>query len=184
MSKYRNALPQLGPRLFLTDGGLETTLIFLQGIDLPYFASCELLRNQAGRDVLTDYFVPYIETARRAKLGFVLEAPTWRANPDWARKLGYDARALADANRTSIGLLLEMRKELETSTTPIVISGNIGPRGDGYQPSAKMSAMEAADYHDGQVSVFIEHAQARRVLARRRGLLLRRRDPHPCSRTA
>jgi S-methylmethionine-dependent homocysteine/selenocysteine methylase len=158
MSKYRNALPQLGPRLFLTDGGLETALIFLQGIDLPYFASCELLRNQAGRDVLTDYFVPYIETARRAKLGFVLEAPTWRANPDWGVKLGHSRETLAEVNRSGIALMEELRFAHETRDTPMVISGNIGPRGDGYVAGAEMTIEVAADYHGEQIAVFAETA--------------------------
>jgi homocysteine S-methyltransferase len=156
MSKYRHRLPQLQDTLFLTDGGLETTLVFHEGIDLPCFAAFTLLKTEMGLAQLRKYFRSYIDIALRQRTGIVLEAPTWRANPDWARKLGYDDRALADANRTSIGLLLEMRKEFETATTPIVISGNIGPRGDGYQPSARMSAMEAADYHDGQVRVFAE----------------------------
>ena len=158
MSKYRNALPQLGSRLFLTDGGLETTLIFLNGIDLPYFASCELLRSQVGRDVLTEYFAPYIETARRAKLGFVLEAPTWRANPDWGAKLGYTRETLAEVNRSSIALMEELRFAHETRDTPMVISGNIGPRGDGYVAGTEMTVEAAAEYHGEQIAVFAETA--------------------------
>src|SRR5262245_28343472 len=99
MSKYRSALPQLGSQLFLTDGGLETTLIFHNGIELPHFASFDLLRSMEGRALLRDYFVPYIQTARQAGLGFVLESPTWRANPDWAAKMGYSREALAAINR-------------------------------------------------------------------------------------
>jgi S-methylmethionine-dependent homocysteine/selenocysteine methylase len=156
MSKYRHRLPQLQDKLFLTDGGLETTLVFHDGIDLPCFAAFTLLKTEKGIEQLRKYFESYIDIALRQKTGIVLEAPTWRANPDWALKLGYDGPALADANRTSIGLLLEMRKSYETGTTPIVISGNIGPRGDGYQPSARMSIMQAAEYHGAQVRVFAE----------------------------
>ncbi len=158
MSKYRNALPQLGSRLFLTDGGLETTLIFQNGIDLPYFASCELLRSEAGRDVLAAYFAPYIETARRAKLGFILEAPTWRANPDWGAKLGYSRETLAEVNRMGIALMEELRFAHETGHTPMVISGNIGPRGDGYVAGAEMTVEAAAEYHGEQIAVFAETA--------------------------
>jgi S-methylmethionine-dependent homocysteine/selenocysteine methylase len=154
MSKYRNALPQLGSRLFLTDGGLETSLIFYHGIDLPHFASCELLRSKIGRDVLTEYFLPYIEMARQAKLGFVLEAPTWRANPDWGAKLGYSRETLADVNRMGITLMEELRFAFETRDAPMVISGNIGPRGDGYVTGAEMTVEAAAEYHDEQVAVF------------------------------
>jgi hypothetical protein len=46
MSKYRNLLPQLGGDLFLTDGGIETTLIFLEGWDLPYFAAFDLIKDR------------------------------------------------------------------------------------------------------------------------------------------
>jgi homocysteine S-methyltransferase len=156
MSKYRNALPQLGSGLFLTDGGLETSLIFDHGIDLPHFASCELLRSPEGRDVLAEYYLPYIETARRAKLGFVLEAPTWRANPDWGAKLGYSRAMLARVNRDGLALMAELRFTFETRDAPMVISGNIGPRGDGYVAGAEMTSEAAAEYHDGQIAIFAE----------------------------
>lgn len=156
MSKYRNALPQLGSRLFLTDGGLETTLIFHNGIDLPYFASFDLLRSAEGRRMVRDYFVPYIESARKAGFGFVLEAPTWRANPDWAAKLGYSREALAAVNRDAIDLLAELRFMFETQDMPMVISGNIGPRGDGYVAGAEMTPEAAAEYHDAQIKVFAD----------------------------
>ncbi len=156
MSKYRNRLPQLESELFLTDGGLETTLIFHEGIELPYFAAFDLLRSDAGTDVLRRYFMRYAAIARCRGAGVVLESPTWRANPDWAAKLGYDGAALADANRRAIGLLLEIRAAGETSSTPIVISGNVGPRGDGYRADRRMSVSEACDYHAGQVQTFAQ----------------------------
>ncbi|MFN3745641.1 MAG: homocysteine S-methyltransferase family protein [Hyphomicrobiaceae bacterium] len=156
MSKYRKELPQLGARLFLTDGGLETTLIFHNGIDLPYFASFDLLRTGEGRKTLHDYFLPYIEKARQDRLGFVLEAPTWRANPDWAAKLGYSREALAAVNRDAIALMEELRSAYETRDMPMVISGNIGPRGDGYVAGAEMSVEEAAAYHGQQIAVFAD----------------------------
>ena len=86
----------------------------------------------------------------------MLESPTWRANPDWGAKLGYDERALADANRRGIGLLLEVRASLETPRTPVVISGNLGPRGDGYRADRQMSVAEARDYHAAQVRTFAQ----------------------------
>ena len=154
MSKYRTALPQLGSRLFLTDGGLETTLIFNNGLELPYFASFVLLRTLEGRKTLRDYFLPYIETARQSRMGFVLEAPTWRANPDWGTKIGYSREALASANREAIELMAELRFAHEGGETPMVISGNIGPRGDGYVAGAEMTVETAAEYHGEQIAVF------------------------------
>jgi homocysteine S-methyltransferase len=154
MSKYRKHLPQLKDRLFMTDGGLETTLVFHQGIDLPYFAAFDLLKDESGTERLRSYFVRYAQIARSLGLGLILEAPTWRASSEWGAKLGYDAVALADANRKAIGLLLEIRARFESPGTKIVISGNLGPRGDGYRPDARMSSDEAQAYHAPQLATF------------------------------
>lgn len=154
MSKYRKTLPQLSNRLFMTDGGLETTLIYHDGIPLPSFAAFDLLKDERGTDVLRKYFTTYADLARAQSVGLVLETPTWRANRDWAAPLGYDAAALADANRRGVGLLLEVRAARERAATPIVISGNIGPRGDGYRPDARMTVAEARDYHGAQIETF------------------------------
>lgn len=154
MSRYRFALPQLGPRPFLTDGGLETTLVFHEGVSLPHFAAFTLLGHREGESRLRAYYGRYLDIAQRLGTGAVLESATWRANPDWAARLGYDADALATCNRRAIELLVEIRSEHEACTGPIVISGNVGPRGDGYAPSARMSAAESADYHGAQIRTF------------------------------
>ncbi len=154
MVKYRSKLPQLDGKLFLTDGGMETTLIFHDGIDLPYFASFDLLKDEAGRRHVRGYYARYAKMARDAGLGFVLESPTWRANADWAAKLGYDEARLAEINRIAISVMAEVRAEHETPASPMVISGNIGPRGDGYDPSRKMSTGEAEAYHGRQIATF------------------------------
>jgi S-methylmethionine-dependent homocysteine/selenocysteine methylase len=153
-AKYRSALPQMSGNLFLTDGGIETTLIFHNGLDLPHFAAFDLLRTAAGRAALADYYRPYLEAAVRAKTGFVLESATWRASADWGNKLGYSREDLLTANREAITLLFALRGEYETVTTPCVMSGNIGPRGDGYNPSEIMDAESAKNYHATQVLAF------------------------------
>ncbi|WP_334189326.1 homocysteine S-methyltransferase family protein [Noviherbaspirillum sp.] len=154
MSKYRHNLPQLGDRLFMTEGGLETTLIFQNGIDLPYFASFDLLKDHAGTTVLEDYYKRFAAMAVERGIGAVLEAPTWRANPDWASKLGYSADMLAEANRKAISLLLRVRATYEAPGSPIVVSGNLGPRGDGYRADARMTMEDARAYHLPQIDTF------------------------------
>lgn len=154
MSPYRTRLPQLGDRLFLADSGMETTLIFHDCIDLPYFASFVLLEDAAGRARLREYFEQHIQIARAAGIGIVLETPTWRANADWGAKLGYDAARLAALNRAAVDQLAELRDQLETPATPIVISGNLGPRGDGYLAGRTMSVAEAQAYHAPQIGTF------------------------------
>jgi len=156
MSKYRNNLPQLKGGLFLSDGGLETTLIFHQGIELPHFASFDLLRTQEGVGRLRDYYRSYLAIAQGDERGFILDSPTWRANEDWGAKLGYSDAALDAVNRQAIELMVELRDAYETKSNPIVIGGCIGPRGDGYNPGATMSADEAEAYHAAQIGTFAE----------------------------
>jgi len=151
--KYRHRLPQLEDRLFLTDGGLETTLIFHEGWDLPMFQAFTLLESGRGKAALRAYFDRYVPLAIKQGAGFVLESPTWRANPDWAAKIGHGRETLANFNRAAIDLMGEVREAYETERTPIVISGCIGPRGDGYDPGKLMSAREAQAYHAWQVGV-------------------------------
>jgi len=156
MSEYRSHLPQLEDRLFLTDGGLATTLVFHDGLDLPCFAAFDLLKEQTGVDILRRYYDRYVAIAHTHGVGVVLEAPTWRASPDWGDRLGYDAGALADANRTGVGLMLEIRAAWEIPATRMVISGNLGPRGDGYRTGDCMTAAEAESYHATQIKTFAQ----------------------------
>ena len=154
MPKYRNQLPQLSGRFFLTDGGIETTLIFHEGLELPDFAAFDLLKDTAGYEALRKYYRTYAAIARSYHAGFILESATWRASSDWGDKLSYSVRELADLNRTAIDLLCHIRDEYETATSPMVISGCVGPRGDGYSPTAMMSANESEQYHAIQIDGF------------------------------
>ena len=156
--KHRHHLPQLDGGLFLTDGGIETTLIFHEGLDLPLFAAFDLLKDDEGTEALRRYFEPYAELAREHGLGFVLESPTWRASPRWAAELGYSEQELDQLNRTAIALMEEIRGRHESSDAPIVISGCVGPQDDGYNPSQILSAADAEDYHSTQIATFSETA--------------------------
>jgi homocysteine S-methyltransferase len=150
-----STLPQLaGDRLYLTDGGLETTLLFDRGIDLPEFAAFPLLDTAAGRATLRDYFRPYLATARDQRTGFVLDTVTWRANPDWGARLGYDADALERVNRDAVAFARELRDEATDAPAPTVVNGVVGPRGDGYVPGQQMGSTEALAYHAPQVRTF------------------------------
>lgn len=155
-ARYRNRLPQLADRLFMTDGGLETTLIFHEGVDLPHFAAFDLFSRPGGEAILHRYFARYAELARANDIGLVLESATWRANPDWGARLGYDADALANVQRRAIAQLVRIRAQYETPRSPMVISGCLGPRGDAYRADARMSAHEAQAYHGTQVAVFAD----------------------------
>ncbi len=158
IAKYRDKLPQLSQDLFLTDGGFETTLVFHEGLDLPAFAAFTLLKSKKGQMAMREYFDRYIPLATRNDLGFVLEAPTWRANPDWSRKIGYSPEELHEANREAIAFMEEIRDRYETEESKMPISGSIGPQGDGYQPSTFMSVDAAERYHQIQMNTLKDTA--------------------------
>ncbi|BFM40946.1 homocysteine S-methyltransferase family protein [Synechocystis sp. LKSZ1] len=158
MSKYRNHLPQLDNDLFITDGGMETTLIFHEGWELRDFAAFDLLNHPAGRQSIQNYYRTYIDLAKTYAVGLILESATWRANSDWGTKLGYHRQALAEANRQAIALLQDLRQKQESPTTPLVISGCVGPRGDGYNAAYRMSEAGAERYHRPQIATFAETA--------------------------
>jgi S-methylmethionine-dependent homocysteine/selenocysteine methylase len=136
---------------YVSDGGLETDLIFNRGVALPEFASFPLVEDEHGRGLLRSYYDGYAAVARETGAGLTLESPTWRANPDWAAKLGYDAAALDRLNRKAVEFLEQLRDSY-TDIEDVRIMGAIGPRGDGYAASGKVDPDEAADYHRAQVA--------------------------------
>ncbi len=155
---HRDRLPQLDGGLFLTDGGIETTLIFHEGIDLPLFAAFGLLQDDEGTETLRRYYEPYVELAREHRVGFVLESPTWRASPRWAAELGCSQRELDQLNRKAIALMEAIRDGHTDTDAAIVISGCVGPQDDGYDPRQILSAADAEDYHSTQIRTFSETA--------------------------
>lgn len=149
-------LPQQHGRPMVTDGGLETDLIFNRGVDLPQFAAFPLLEDEAGRALLVDYYDGYAVIAERAGAGLMLESATWRASPDWGALLGYGADDLAGLNAEAVAHLAGLRDRYRDRIDDIVLSGTVGPRGDGYRPGRGVDPDEAGDYHAGQVRAFAD----------------------------
>jgi S-methylmethionine-dependent homocysteine/selenocysteine methylase len=150
----RPRLPQLDAPVFVTDGGLETSLIHLQGVELADFAAFPLLGDPDGRRALDAYYTPYLDLAGRHGVGIVLDTPTWRANPDWGARLGFDQPALAAVNAagvTYVRALADSRRGLSA-----VVNGVVGPRGDGYEVGETMTPAEARAYHLPQVRAFAQ----------------------------
>ena len=137
---------------FVTDGGLETDLLFHHGFDLPEFAAFPLLEDRAGRAALDAYYDQYAAIARAAGQGLLLETPTWRANPDWAERIGYDRIALDRANREAVDLVRRAQERAGMERSLVV--GIHGPRGDGYLTGAAADPDEAAEYHFAQARSF------------------------------
>ena len=140
-------------RPFLTDAGLETDILFNHGIDLPYFASITLLKTPVGRQTLVDYYTGFLELAKRMGSGLILESATWRASPDWAEPLGLPLAELDALNRAAVQMLIDLCETYQSAVPRLVVSGCIGPRGDGYNPGKIMTVQAAEAYHAHQASV-------------------------------
>lgn len=154
MAKYRFDLPQMSNEIFLTDGGMETVFVFHKGMDLPEFAAFVLMKSSEGRATLVDYYQKYISIAREHGVGMILETPTWRASSKWGAILGYSEDALESINRAAIDLLVEIRDTHENDKTKLVVSGALGPKGDGYIIDEMMTVDNAEKYHATQILTF------------------------------
>jgi len=154
MAKYRNNLPQLSDRLFISYGGLETSLVYYEKISLPCFASFPLLKEKSACEWIKNFLRTFVNIAQKYNVGFILESNTWRASPDWMTKLGYSNEDFININQKSIELLEDIRNEYETDKFTIVINGCIGPRSDGYNPSFIMTSEQAQEYHSKQIEIF------------------------------
>ena len=148
------ALPQLSGLPVVNDGGLETDLIYHHGVDLPYFAAFPLVDDERGRDQLLRYYAEYVEIARRAGVAVQLDTPTWRASLDWGDRLGYSASELTRINREAVALIDRLRDE--SGRDAFLVSGCLGPRGDGYVAGAVVDPDDAAAYHTPQIEAFAE----------------------------
>jgi homocysteine S-methyltransferase len=148
------SLPQLAGRPVVADGGLETDLIYHHGAELPEFAAFPLVDDQGGRDLLRKYFQDYIAIAQRADAAVQLDTPTWRANTDWGTRVGYSLSDLCRVNRDSVALLHDLRAE--SGYDAFVVSGCVGPQGDGYVAGEPVEPDIAAKYHAPQIEAFAE----------------------------
>jgi S-methylmethionine-dependent homocysteine/selenocysteine methylase len=152
---YRDALPQLGGELFLTNSGLQADLIFNQGFDLPEFAAFVLVDDDRGTAALEAHYRRHADIAVQHGLGVILDTPTFRASRDRASRIGYPAAGLHRVNRSAVKLLCRVRSGYrDAAAPPVVISGSIGPRADAYRPAARMDEDEAEACHAEQIGVF------------------------------
>ncbi|MEV4773988.1 homocysteine S-methyltransferase family protein [Microbacterium sp. LWH12-1.2] len=143
---------------YVTDGGLETDLIFHHDVDLPDFAAFVLIDDGPGRTLLRDYYRGYGEVARAHGVSLRLESATWRASQDWGPRLGYDAAALRRVNIDAVRLLHELAAEFR-DLPEVRLVGTIGPRGDGYESGSwdtVTGADDALTYHRAQVGALSE----------------------------
>ena len=149
-------LARIDGQLLLTDGGLETVMVFLEGLELPHFASFSLFDSAAGRDALHRYYMGFLTEASVQQAGFVLDTATWRASAGWGATMGLEAARIDEVNRTAVAMVRHLRDDFVPTDGPILINGVIGPHGDAYAPDQVLSPGAAQDYHRRQVAVLAD----------------------------
>lgn len=154
--KYRHALPQMMGTKMITDGGLETTLVFQEGIELPFFAAFKALESAEGIKAMDAYMTRFAKLAVAEKRGFLMDTPTWRASARWGGEMWMTQNELREIHREAIVSLTKLRSTFETPDSPFVINGVIGPQDDGYSPATTLTAEQAERYHQQQVKWFAE----------------------------
>jgi len=154
MALARQALPQLNGTICLTDGGLETHLIFNEGQVLPQNAAFVLNETEDGREVMRNYYRAYIPHAKSSGMPFILDTNTWRTNPDWATLLGYDATGMKKANEGAVRIAEDVAREFHAAGVKTFVSGAMGPRRDAWTYDGAITVDEAYAYHTPQIEAF------------------------------
>ncbi|WP_108660196.1 homocysteine S-methyltransferase family protein [Acuticoccus kandeliae] len=149
MSRFPDPRPD---RLWLTEGGIETEIMYKWGQDLPHFAVFPLLENPASRTIIRDMYRRYLDVVAQNGMAALIGGFDYRASPDWGALLGYSAEGLAEANLGAIAFLKEMAHEYRREIPEACIVGYVGPRGDAYRLNQTMSAAQATDYHAVQLA--------------------------------
>ncbi len=143
------------PAAFISDGGMETDLIFHEGAEMPLFASFVLLDTPEGREMLRRYALSYFDLAQTANRGFMAGTPTWRANSGWGGKLGLDDAGIRHVNRRAVAFAQDLRVNHPWRNN-ILIEGVLGPAGDGYAPEQLLTPPESSRLHSAQLEAFAE----------------------------
>ncbi|MFN3938198.1 MAG: homocysteine S-methyltransferase family protein [Gemmobacter sp.] len=146
------ALARFGGGLWLTEGGLETELVFHDGIDLPFFAAFTMLETAEGRSRLERFYSGLLDLAERLGVGFVMDSHTWRGSEGWGARMGLSAASVAAINAESVAFLKNIRAGRGAQAARIAVNGVIGPAGDAYAPDRYMTVAEARSYHGPQVA--------------------------------
>jgi len=136
--------------IVLTDGGIETRLIYEFGLPLPDFASFLALFSDEGRVALTAIYRGYMQIALDHDLPMQVGTPTWRAHAEGLARQGFaGAEAIAQVNGEAVDFLMGLRRMLGAEDK-VFIAGVLGPRHDGYDPQGAPNAAEAEAYHAPQ----------------------------------
>ena len=152
--KYRDNIPNIlasPSSFFLTEGGTETTILYLTSFPLREFCAFELLLTEDPKfkNLLYDEYAKFCQNAVKSKLDILIDLVTWRLSRDWLVKLGYKdiPGTMKQVVKKGMELVAKLRNDFEKEGIKIVCGGEMGPRYDGYTVENRMSIDESWRYH-------------------------------------
>ncbi len=150
---HHDETPPRRPGLsWLTEGGIETEIMYKWGHDMPHFAMFPLLERAAAAADIRGMYRRYLDVAARHGFAALIGGFDYRASPDWGALLGYSDEGLAEANLRSIDFLRGLAREYRDGLPDARIAGYVGPRGDAYSLNRTITEDEAAEYHAVQLA--------------------------------
>jgi homocysteine S-methyltransferase len=149
-------------KTFMTFAGIETYLMFLQRFPLREFCAFEVLdHDDAWEQTSREFLRPIADACARNGHGLIADSFVWRASPAYVAQLGYREADVSRFNREGVRrvrkLISEWRAEAGVSdtATPVIVSADVGPRGDAYQ-GGEISIDEAVAYHTPQMQALAD----------------------------
>ena len=128
----------------LTDGGIETRIMFETDVPLPeHVQVAALVTDPAGGPVLRGIYESYVAAASPFGLPVIIGTPTFRASPNYVSRAGLGGDEAVRSLNTDAA---KMHQEIQAhSEHPVFVAGVIGPSGDAYKPEESLPAGEASE---------------------------------------
>ncbi len=114
----------------------------------PDVAHGGLIYDDASRDVLTQVHREYLDIGQRYGIPMIATTPTWRANTERVSRSPF---AGLPVNRDGVAYMTALRAGYGGDASPILIGGQIGPKGDAYSPQEAPGADDAEAFHRPQI---------------------------------
>jgi S-methylmethionine-dependent homocysteine/selenocysteine methylase len=164
ITKRQWVTQSLAGRTFLTFGGNETYLLYLQKYPLREFCAFAVVEDDAAWEkVETGLLRPIAEAAAARGMGLLTDCLVWRASSDYVARLGYSERGVAAINQQAVARIRSFIERWRSTAPaarecPVIVAADVGPRGDGYAVAkgGPVSVSAAYDYHSPQVEALAE----------------------------
>jgi homocysteine S-methyltransferase len=125
-----------------------------------------LIYDEHFADVLERVFRAYIDKAVASGLSIAIGTATWRASEERIRASAFSDR---EVNEDNARFLNDIRNSYAGAPISILILGDIGPRGDAYNPGQALDTNAALTFHSYQIerlaSANVDYLQASTIPA-------------------